>query len=248
MSARSLRTTNRAFGEDDCSSASVTAVTIRDSAATTGYLLPGDRELVRSLRRQLHGTMGLLLSLIGDKQSHYVEHAKSVARLTHSVGVELGVDGDLLEDLKTAALIHDLGMLRLPFGHSGSQWHLPPEERRLFVSHPDVGAELAMLMGLPAVVRSAVRSHHERCDGSGFPCGLDRDRIPVGARILAVCDAFDELVRGEDEIDPVPLTFDQALEAIQAQAGLAFDADVVKALESALESEREVRALTGLAL
>lgn len=190
--------------------------------------------------------MRLLVALVDDRQPGYAQHANNVARLTRIVGLQLALDSDTLEHLRLAALLHDVGSLRLPFGHVGSRWCLPAEERRVWEAHPMTGARMARMLGLSPDVERAVLGHHERWDGSGYPDGLARTRTPLVARILGVCDNYDEARSGHLEMDSERLTETEALTRLQCDESRRFDQDVVLALGDALGQEREIGALTGV--
>jgi putative nucleotidyltransferase with HDIG domain len=188
----------------------------------------------------------MLVTLVDDRQPGYAEHAQAVARLTRMVGLQLGLDSAALERLRLAALLHDVGCLRLPFPHTGSRWYLPPEERRVHEGHPQGGAQIIRMLDLPAEVEHAVLGHHERVNGTGYPGGLAGPRISLGARILGVCDAYDSVVGGRAEVDAQRLTEDEAFEHLRQAEGERFDQTVVHSLSDALEEEREIGALTGM--
>lgn len=213
----------------------------------TWQLFPDRDAEAKALRRQLHGAIRFLVGLIGEKRGRYAQHAENVANLAYAVGSQLGLDRTALEDLKTAALIHDLGMLRLPELQACSRWHLTPEERGVFETHPEIGAEMAELIGLPDAVCAAVRHHHEHRDGTGFPHGLTAEEIPLAARIIAACDTFDQMTCGRSSIEPVPLTCEEALEELGAASPAEYDSEFVAALENVLGSSAEIAALTGMA-
>ena len=195
---------------------------------------------------RLSSTVRLLVTLVDDRQPGYAAHAHAAARLTRMVGLQLGLDGRDLEHLRLAALLHDAGSLRLPFPHAGSRWRLSAEERRIWETHPTSGGRMVRMLELPAEVERAVAGHHERWDGTGYPLGLSGGGIPLHARILAVCDAYDEARAGQLEVDHERLTEEEALQRLQCDESHRFDQLVVRALCDALGEEREIGALTGL--
>ena len=185
----------------------------------------------------------LLVSLVDDRQPGYARHANSVARLSRGVGVRLGLDVTELEHLRLAALLHDVGLLRVPVSHTGSRWDLSADERRLWETHPEHGARMTTALDLPAEVAAAIRGHHERWDGSGYPKGLSRASISLGGRILGVCDVFDGACGGCRGTGDVRLTEDEALGLLLDEESTRFDQLVVSALREAVEDEREIGAL-----
>jgi len=186
----------------------------------------------------------LLVTLIDDRQPGYRQHAESVARLTRMVGLQLGLDACALENLRMSAFLHDIGSLRLPFGHVGSRWKLAAEERRIWETHPVTGACLVRILDLPSEVECAILGHHERWDGSGYPNGLSRTQVPLPGRILGVCDAYDEALSGQLEMNAQRLSESEALDRLRSEARRRFDQNIVLALSDALDQEREISALT----
>ncbi|MDY0339686.1 MAG: HD domain-containing phosphohydrolase [Coriobacteriia bacterium] len=188
----------------------------------------------------------LLVSLVDDRQPGYARHANSVARLSCSVGSRLGFDESQLEQLRVAALLHDVGQLRVPVVHVGSRWDLAADERRLWETHPEHGAGMATALGLPADVALAIRGHHERWDGSGYPKGLSRARISLYGRILGACDVFDGACMGLEGTRGVRLTQDEALELLIDDESSRFDEVIVSVLREVIEDEQEIGALLGM--
>ena len=188
----------------------------------------------------------LLVTLVDDRQPGYQRHAHAVTRLCQMVGMRLGVDDAVLEHLRLAALLHDAGLLRMPFPHLGSRWDLPMEERRVWETHPEQGARMMRMLGLPDEAATAVLGHHERWDGSGYPAGLKGDQVSLAARILGVCDAFDGALSGCRGAGDCSLGQGEALEVLRSEESARFDQRLVRVLCEALEDEREISVLTGV--
>jgi HD-GYP domain-containing protein (c-di-GMP phosphodiesterase class II) len=164
------------------------------------------------------------------------EHSDKVVGLARMTGVRMGLDRVELLELELAALLHDVGKLRVPREILRKPDSLSESERRLMGNHPAWGAEL--VSGVPGLqaVALIVRHHHERIDGSGYPSGLSGVRIPVASRIMAVCDAYGAMTeerpyRGERSPH-------EALAELRDKAGNQFDPAVVDALEAEVGVER----------
>jgi HD-GYP domain-containing protein (c-di-GMP phosphodiesterase class II) len=158
------------------------------------------------------------------------EHSDKVVDLTRMTGERMGLDHVELLELELAALLHDVGKLRVPREVLRKPGRLSSSERSLMRNHPMWGAEL--VSGVPGLqaVALIVRHHHERVDGSGYPSGLSGVRIPVASRIMAVCDAYGAMTetrpyRGERAPH-------EALSELRDQSGSQFDPAVVDALEA----------------
>jgi putative nucleotidyltransferase with HDIG domain len=144
-------------------------------------------------------------------------HATQVARLSNRIGRELGLDESGLERLHFGALLHDIGMLKI----DRSQ-HRDPAFYR---NHPKLGHRMLSRVRLWRGVAPVVLHHHERYDGSGYPEGLQADRIPLEARIVSVADAFDAMTR--DDGPRRAKSFDEAVAELRSEQGRQFDPKVV---------------------
>jgi HD-GYP domain-containing protein (c-di-GMP phosphodiesterase class II) len=148
-------------------------------------------------------------------------HALRVAALSVRIGAALGFGRAELETLKLAAKLHDVGKLAVPRSILAKPGPLDEAEWETMRRHPAEGARL-LAPYVPSVeVLAIVRSHHERWDGAGYPEGLRGEEIPLGARIVAVVDAFCAM------IEPRPyrptLDADAARSELLAQSGRQFD-------------------------
>jgi HD-GYP domain-containing protein (c-di-GMP phosphodiesterase class II) len=161
------------------------------------------------------------------------EHSDEVVELARLTGARMGLDRAELLELELAALLHDVGKLRVPRETLRKQGPLTGREWRLMRNHPAWGAEL--VSGVPGLqaVALIVRHHHERVDGAGYPTGLAGVRIPAAARIVAVCDAYGAMT-GERPYRTA-LSPEVALAALRREAGTQFDPAVVDALEAEIE-------------
>ncbi len=129
-------------------------------------------------------------------------------------------DGEL-HDLHFAALLRDVGMLKIPAAHQG--------DPKYFRKHPAVGSKMLSRIRLWEKASPIVQGHHERPDATGYPSGVGRgDEICLGARMLAVCDAWDAMQTDDFHRSAIPV--DEALEELAAHVGTQFDANVVSTL------------------
>jgi HD-GYP domain-containing protein (c-di-GMP phosphodiesterase class II) len=134
--------------------------------------------------------------------------------------------------IERAALLHDLGKLAVPDAVLRKPAPLTPEEHLLMRLHPVIGADL--IRGIPYLASSAdlVRDAHERMDGLGYPHGLRAAEVPVGARIIAVADAYDAMTRPRVFRDAI--SHDEALLELSRCAGTQFDAEVIETFKKLL--------------
>jgi len=185
-----------------------------------------NRTLVAEVRDQMSGTLHMMIGLVEQRLPAYGAYSSRVADYAVAVGARMGMADDELEDLRTAALLHDVGMLTVPETILTTPRRLEPAELAVLRAHPEHGAELTRLANFPARVQAAIRSHHERFDGSGYPKGLAGDAIPLASRILTVCDAFVALI--SDRPHRPRVSEDEAIATLRASAGAHYDADVVE--------------------
>jgi putative nucleotidyltransferase with HDIG domain len=166
-------------------------------------------------------------------------HATRVARLTMALADELEVEESCILELYHGALLHDIGKLDIPTSILRKPALLDDEEWQIMRTHPQVGYDL--LQKLPRFARAAeiVVAHHESYDGGGYPRGLRRDEIPVGARILAVADAYDSMTIPHTQRPPLPPAM--AVQEIERCSGSQFDPDIACALGDVLVHAVEER-------
>ncbi len=125
-----------------------------------------------------------------------IDHAFSVADLSRLVGTEFGLCEGALEALTLGAFLHDLGKLGVARSVLEKAGPLSPLEVESVRGHPDTGARLVEQLWCLRRGAQAIRHHHERPDGGGYPDGLEGEEIPLAARIVAAADAYDVMVRG----------------------------------------------------
>jgi HD-GYP domain-containing protein (c-di-GMP phosphodiesterase class II) len=160
-----------------------------------------------------------------------VKRVRAVAR-------ELGVPPADLDVIGYVASIHDVGMVRLA-KEMTQPGQLDAAQRSAVASHPEVSVAILRPLEYLGVVRDLILCHHERWDGAGYPRGLAGDAIPLGARILAVVDAWESMTverpfrpaRGPDD----------AVAELRREAGAQFDPEVVEALVRVLDRDGLLR-------
>lgn len=164
-----------------------------------------------------------------EKKLNFLEgHSHRVAEMACAVLWEMQHDSPSeRESLRIAALLHDIGKIGIPEHILCKKGALTALERRIVEAHPEKGAELLQDMTELEEVSRAIRYHHERWDGRGYPAGLGGGDIPLAARIIAVCDAFDAMtaVRPYRQTVPAGVARDELL----ALSGTAYDPSVIAA-------------------
>jgi putative nucleotidyltransferase with HDIG domain len=164
-------------------------------------------------------------------------HSRRVARHSTSIARSLKLSDEEIARIRTAALLHDVGKIEVPWEILEKPGALTDEEFAEIKKHPAAGARLVQGMGDPALV-SIVRHHHERIDGGGYPDRIAGEEIPIGARIIAVADTFDALTSARSYRQP--RSHEEALVVLREEAGSQLDADAVEVFDGRYSSRRPV--------
>lgn len=157
-------------------------------------------------------------------------HARRVQIVAVEIASEMGVsDPALLEALKAAALLHDIGKLAVPDHILNKPGELTEAEFEKVKIHPEISARVLSSIDFPYPVVPIVRAHHERWDGQGYPQGLSGEDIPLGARILAAADVYDavRINRNADQ----PASMAEVLQGMTLHAGTTLDPQIVAACQ-----------------
>ena len=175
----------------------------------------------------------VLLLTMQAKQPNLNDHSSHVAVLATLVARHLGLGGEDLDEIARAAELHDVGKVGIPDAILNKPGFLDDAEWEYIHQHTILGERI--LHGAPALrpIARLVRSSHERWDGGGYPDGLRGEEIPLGARIVSVCDAYEAMTGGRSYRDAVPHTV--ACGELSAAAGTQFDPIVVDAFLAGIE-------------
>lgn len=174
-----------------------------------------------------------------DAKDHYTYgHSKKVSRYAADLAVSLGYDSDGVERIRAAALLHDIGKIGIADKVLKKSEPLTPVEFELIKAHPELGAAIIKHVEQLDGCLAAIRYHHEYFNGSGYPCGLKGDAIPLDARILAVADAFDAMT--SERPYRKKKTLNIALAELKKCAGSQFDPEIVKVFVDMLSDRKTV--------
>jgi putative two-component system response regulator len=165
-----------------------------------------------------------------DDDTH--EHTQRVGVIAACIAQALELPDALVADIRAAAPLHDIGKIAVSRRILRKPGALTDEERRIMMRHAEVGAQIlsAAVSPVLGLAREIALSHHENWDGSGYPAGRSRERIPLAGRITAVADVFDALTH--DRPYKAAWGLDRALELITDESGHKFDARVVDAFRA----------------
>ena len=169
----------------------------------------------------------LMVKAIEARDPYTSGHSVRVSEYARSMARELGLPAKHVDDIATAALLHDVGKIHEDFAPLlRKAGRLTPEERMLMQAHPVRSADLAgTIAEFRGRVQTDIRNHHENYDGTGYPDGLKGEGIPIGARIIMVADTIDAMTT--DRPYRKALTLAKALEEIARHSGRQFDPQLV---------------------
>jgi diguanylate cyclase (GGDEF)-like protein/putative nucleotidyltransferase with HDIG domain len=183
--------------------------------------------LIDELERSFASTLGVLCDALETRDSYTAHHADQVAGIAVSLAQRLGLDQARLRALRYCALLHDIGKIGVRTELLTNPGLLTPAEYAEVQEHSVIGAALLARIPLLAEIAPLVGAVHERWDGSGYPAGLVGEAIPLEARIVAVCDAWDAMTSDRPyRPGRVPA---QALAELDRAAGSQFDPKIVAA-------------------
>lgn len=190
----------------------------------------------RLLKERSTAAMESLSATVDARDAYTAGHSRRVQQLSLAVGRELGLSQAELDLLGHAALFHDIGKLAVPDAVLLKPASLSRDEWSLMQRHADEGARIIDRLGFLGDAVPAIRHHHERWDGAGYPDGLAGEEIPLGARIIHVADALDSMLT--TRIYRAARPADEALEELRRGSGSQFCPRCVAALEELLQADR----------
>lgn len=180
-----------------------------------------------ALKIETRKTLEILADLIDRRDRYTAEHSKRVAQYASAIAEEMGIDDTDKELIELAGKVHDLGKIAVSDKILLKPDKLTSNELIVINSHPDVAYSILKTLKMYKDGSIIVRAHHERYDGSGYPQGLKDKDIHIGARIMAVADAFDAMTT--DRPYRKAMTDEEALQELKSNTGTQFDPKVVDA-------------------
>jgi putative nucleotidyltransferase with HDIG domain len=196
-------------------------------------MLRFDQQMVSSFRATIEG---LVLALEAkDVCTH--GHSLNVARLSWAVAREIGFSEDEADTVYHAGLLHDIGKIAMHNDILDNLGNLSLKEFEQIKKHPVIGARILKPLSFLDQVAKLILHHHEHFDGSGYPQGLAGEEIPLGARIIAVCDSFDAMV--SDRPNSERMSVSRAVKELHARAGSFFDPQIVRTFAQVIDREPE---------
>ncbi len=192
-----------------------------------------NKELIGRLEQGVVHTIIGLANTIDSKDRYTRGHSQRVGELAFEVGKELGLDAAALRDLRYGGILHDIGKIGAPEAILTKRERLTDEEMQIMRKHSEIGAQIVAPMAFLAGVLPAVKSHHERWDGQGYPEGLAGEAIPLIARIVTAADTWDACTSTRPY--SVAMSAAEAIGVVRNLASTQLDPKVVEALVHAVE-------------
>ncbi|MBV8394823.1 MAG: diguanylate cyclase [Actinobacteria bacterium] len=207
---------------------------LREAAETIQSQNVSLEQVNKQLKERSTAAMESLSATVDARDEYTAGHSRRVQEIALAIGDELALSDTELELLGYAALFHDIGKLAVPDAILLKPASLTDEEWTLMTRHADEGASIIHRLGFLNDAVPAIRHHHERFDGHGYPDKLAGEDIPLGARIIHVADAFDSMLSTRVYRPARPM--EAALEELRSKSGTQFCPRCVGALESVVAS------------
>jgi putative nucleotidyltransferase with HDIG domain len=170
-------------------------------------------------------TIVALANAVDARDAYTGDHSQRMADLSTKIGQVMGLPMDEIEALHWASILHDIGKIGVPDEILNKKGPLNKEEWVIMKEHPEMGAEIVAPVKYLQSVSPIIRAHHEKFDGSGYPYGLAGEDIPLGARILAVVDAY--IAIRDERIYSKSHTHEEAIAELRRSTGTHFDPEIV---------------------
>jgi PAS domain S-box-containing protein/putative nucleotidyltransferase with HDIG domain len=209
--------------------------TLRDNPDQTLVILrditprkKAEEELTQTLdklRKAMGATIQAISLTIESRDPYTAGHQRRVSDLARSIATRLQLPDEQVDEIRLAALVHDLGKISVPAEILNKPGRLSPHEFDLIKDHPRIGYEILKTIEFPWPVADIVYQHHERIDGSGYPRGLKDGQIHPMARILAVADVVEAMLSHR----PYRSAFSpqEVIREIKSNQGVTYDPDAV---------------------
>ncbi len=189
---------------------------------------------VATLRQAYESSLTVLADAIEVRDAYTQGHVERLIAYAMLLAQELGLQGRLVDQLRLGAILHDIGKIIVQETTLFKVEPLTDSEWQAVQAHADAGADMVRDIEYLAPVITMIRHHHERWDGTGYPDGLEGEKIPLLSRILSVADSFDAMTTQKPY--HAARTLEEAFNEIVAYSGSRYDPQVVEALQLAWQS------------
>lgn len=197
------------------------------------------RVLFRLREKEIyHDIIESLVTALEAKDYYTRGHSERVASMAYEISKSLGIKGIELENIHIAAHLHDIGKIGVPDKILNKKGKLLTHEWEYIKTHPKIGFDILSKSNRLKHISKIVLYHHERWDGKGYPKGLSQMDIPLGSRIIAVCDSIDAMTSNRPYREA--MSFEECINEILINKGLMFDPVIVEHIEDNLEFMRNI--------
>jgi response regulator RpfG family c-di-GMP phosphodiesterase len=198
------------------------------SVANTAAMAIDNTRKHQVIKDAYKNTIASLMAAIEAKDPERGGHSRRVMEYAMLAGTYLSLSSEEMEALEYASILHDIGKIALDNNIAGKTESLKPAEEKLINKHPVTG--VALLKGIPFLEKASelILHHHERYDGGGYPDGLKGEDIPMGARLIAVADAFDNISAGHS--GRPAMSIEGSINELKKHSGTRFCPLAVRAL------------------
>ncbi len=192
--------------------------------------------LYEDLEKSYFATVKALARAVEVQDPYTYGHSERVTEYATAIAERMGVSEHELKNIRFAAVLHDIGKIGIPDKILNKKETLDEEEKFSINNHPLIGDSIIEPVGFLKEVRKIMLHHHERYDGKGYPSKIREEEIPLGARILAVADAFEAMLSDRPYRKAMGLV--EVVEELKKNSGKQFDPAVVDALIELIEEEK----------
>jgi len=182
-------------------------------------------------------TIKTLSNVIDAKDNYTYGHSERVMQHCMTIAGALNLNDEDKETLKYASLLHDIGKIGIDIGLLRKPSRLSNEEWRVIFMHPVLGSNIVEQVGFLSDLAPIILHHHERYDGKGYPAKIKVEKIPMGARILSIADAYESMV--SDRPYRKALSFNKARQELLELSGVQFDPKIVKVFLKVLDKKKK---------
>jgi putative nucleotidyltransferase with HDIG domain len=226
--------TGESFTKDD--------LALLGTLSTQASLAIYNAQLFEAQREALLGTIEALAHAIEAKDGYTIKHCERMTERATALAQAMHLPDHDIENIRLAAILHDIGKIGIPDSILNKPGRLTPEEYETMKEHPVIGARIVQSVGALTGVVSIVKHHHERYDGSGYPEKLVGTDIPLGARIIGVVDTYGAMT--EDRVYRSAPGHRKAVEELTNLSGKQFDPEIVLAFLRLLEVRPDLAELS----
>lgn len=174
----------------------------------------------------LHDLVECLVETIEIKDHYTSGHSQRVGDMSYMLAKSIGIRGSKLEQIHIAAHLHDIGKIGVPDNILNKEGKLTESEFSYIKEHPKKGYDILVHSKSLKSLAKLVLCHHERWDGRGYPNGIRGDEIPIGARIIAICDSIDAML--SDRPYRTGMSIEQCREELELGKNSRYDEDIVE--------------------